>query len=1113
MFKKIFIICSGLIGLSVLLVVAAYLGLVVFSAGSKIDKESVQDILSRQSPVYYNDGETVMGVFFRGSHRFYVPYDRLPEDFINAIVATEDHEFFSHSGIDLSGILRAFIANIKAGRIVQGGSTITQQTAKNLFKRQGRSLQAKLRELLYALRLEHHYTKEDILTFYANQFYVSGNGRGLGIAARYFFDKEVDELTLVECAFIAGSVKAPNHYNPFTKSDPAKKKLARERAEERTAYVLRQMHDLGMIDSRAYRQALEKPVSFNKGQMRYPLNTVMDMVEDDLNVDVIRQALVDHGIDNAATSGISIFTTIDRKIQNTVVQSLRSNLSRLDIRLSGYERKKIQDRYTGLNLENRSSPEKGDFLLARVTGINKGDEPRVEVNLAGEREDGATGIIREEGLRPALTALVRYERRRWSEPGEEDWPLLLDQIREGDLIYTSVKGRSDKTGEYGLALEKYPELQGGALVMRDGMIKGVIGGYNNLHYNRVIRARRPMGSTFKVPLYAAALQLGWNSLDLLDNRRRGFVYHDNPYIPKPDHYSPYEKTSMAWAGVKSENVASVWLLYHLCDRLTSAQFQDLLANLGLARKKDESYHQYKRRVRDKMGIVVDGQTLEHTAFVAALSNCRADLAFAGREDEFPVLQRFVYSDRLTDLMEEDAENEDDEDREAGIKKEISGYNFERFRDLRDRLLGFKTLLDDSEDIPVHNLYIRSSSERDILSDREYRRAVSDADYAFAPEKPGDNWRQVRRNEFLELLSEMDKTERKMFWDSVKLDNLLSMETVRIVDNSLQNELKRLKDYRPYAPEVLHSVPDFRVMAGIEYLRGLCKAAGIRSELEPVLSFPLGSNVVSLYELTRLYESLLTGEIKNSGSDGNPPVRMISRIEGPDGDVIYSADPESRKIIDSQTSLEIADILKNVVSYGTGKYAARKVKIRENPSSRGAEKLTGNLQMPLFGKTGTADSYRNSTFVGAVPGISDSGNGVNLEKPFMVGAYLGYDDNRPMVRTSTHITGSSGALRAWTGIAQDIVRYESYADSLDFVDLAFAGARKVPLHYPDLGQIYVPVDRKSGVPLGGQQNARQAETGPASVATFGEMDNKDEPQLERWYRPYWRQNNKRSDKDS
>jgi len=128
-------------------------------------------------------------------------------------VAAEDGQFFYHFGIYLPGIVRSAIANFKAGRVVQGGSTITQQTAKNLFKRRARTYRAKFRELLYALRLEYRYTKEKILEFYVNQFYVNGNGLGLGVAALYYFDKEPAELSLLECAFIAGSVKRPSYYN------------------------------------------------------------------------------------------------------------------------------------------------------------------------------------------------------------------------------------------------------------------------------------------------------------------------------------------------------------------------------------------------------------------------------------------------------------------------------------------------------------------------------------------------------------------------------------------------------------------------------------------------------------------------------------------------------------------------------------------------------------------------------------------------------------------------------------------------------------------------------------------------------------------------------------
>ena len=201
--------------------------LIVLMPGKEIGPENIQRILSIESPVYYRDGVQKIGVFFQEQHRQYVPYEEIPKDFVNAIVAAEDHDFFHHHGVDLTGILRAMVANLKAGRVVQGGSTITQQTAKNLFKRQNRSLIAKLKELLFALRLEYHYPKERILEFYANQFFVSGNGRGLGVAARYYFDKDVSSLTLVECAFIAGSVKRPSAYNPFTKVSEESARQAR----------------------------------------------------------------------------------------------------------------------------------------------------------------------------------------------------------------------------------------------------------------------------------------------------------------------------------------------------------------------------------------------------------------------------------------------------------------------------------------------------------------------------------------------------------------------------------------------------------------------------------------------------------------------------------------------------------------------------------------------------------------------------------------------------------------------------------------------------------------------------------------------------------------------
>ena len=183
MIKKFFLF---LIFLSFVCITAAGFGayalyyLIVLHPGPEIEARNIQAILGQESPVFYNDNTTKLGVFFDEAHRQYVKFADIPHDFVNALVAAEDNQFFTHFGFDILGIGRAMLKNIEAGRIVQGGSTLTQQTAKNLFKRSERSFKAKLKELLFALRLEYHYSKEEIFEFYANQFYVSGNGHALG---------------------------------------------------------------------------------------------------------------------------------------------------------------------------------------------------------------------------------------------------------------------------------------------------------------------------------------------------------------------------------------------------------------------------------------------------------------------------------------------------------------------------------------------------------------------------------------------------------------------------------------------------------------------------------------------------------------------------------------------------------------------------------------------------------------------------------------------------------------------------------------------------------------------------------------------------------------------
>jgi membrane peptidoglycan carboxypeptidase len=421
--------------------------------------ERIAAILGRESPVYYRDGREKIGVLFQDIHRQYLTYEQLPPTFVKAIAAAEDDRFFQHYGIDLPGITRAVIANFKAGRIVQGGSTITQQTAKNLFKRSSRNYEAKLKEMLYALRLEHYFSKEKILEFYCNQFYVSGNGHGLGVAARYYFDKEPAQLTLLEIAFIAGSVKRPNAYNPFLKREGAAEVKARLRAEKRAEYVLSRMLQLKMISQADYDAARKSEIQFKQGKTSFALNTVMDLVKDGLTSKTIAEALARHGIDNITTSGARIISTVDQRLQAETLHSLRRELSRLDVELRGYEQAEVQEECKGL--EGDDELREKAFLFGTIKAVDFSDpeQPRITVSFGPDQPEG---VLDREGLDPLLAALVKHRKQQWAKPDKKDMDGLLARLLPGDLVYVSVRAVGHFDGVPALNLERYPKLQGAA---------------------------------------------------------------------------------------------------------------------------------------------------------------------------------------------------------------------------------------------------------------------------------------------------------------------------------------------------------------------------------------------------------------------------------------------------------------------------------------------------------------------------------------------------------------------------------------------------------------------------------------------------------------------------
>jgi membrane peptidoglycan carboxypeptidase len=1101
MIKKLFLWMFGLLGLIAIGITAVSYWFISIYPGDEIGPENLKKLMGVESPVYYQDGANKVGVIFQDSHRQYLPYAKIPQDFVKAIVAAEDHAFFSHYGVDIYGILRATIANLQAGKVVQGGSTLTQQAAKNLFKREGRSFKEKAKELCYAWRLEAHYPKEKILEFYANQFYVSGNGLGLGVAAKYYFDKNADALSLIENAFIAGSVKRPNFYNPFIKSDEESSQAARQRARERTGYVLGQMLELKMISEQVYKEALTQEIPFKQGQMSFAVNTVMDVVKEALAEPEVEEALAANGIDNVAVSGIKIFTTIDKELQTIGLKSTRQELSRLSVRLQGYDQRALQPAYQKIATD-KTPREEGAFVFGRVVEVNK-SVPTVIVSLGDTSKNGIMteirGVIDREGLMGMVESQAKYTGQRWSEADHQQLIKFVEAIQVDDLVYVGLRQQVPNSSQFLLDLQKYPDLQGAVIAVQEGKIKTMIGGSENRFFNRAMDAKRVMGSVVKPLVYSAALQLGWSSADLLNNHREAFVYQGQEYFPRPDHQSPYQWVSMNWAGVKSENLATVWLLYHLCDRLSPSQFKELLGKIGLGRAQDESYQQYSARMRDEFGIRINDLAISQLAFDRAVELIEPDLLFDGNSTENDLLHHFTY--QLEGKVEPD-----DKEKEKEVRRQAVAQTFVDQQKYFRQLLSYKMQVESGGEIESQGLATEPRQEAQFQA---HLYAGPDG-YRLSESSPGVEWRVLSMEEVVTAWQASQGKEGQDFWEAIRLNGLLKAGTFRQLSALVGQEFQRLRALPPYDPEVLHQTRDFKVLAGLRYLIALVREMGIESPLEPVLSFPLGSNVISLLEVARAYETMVTGENYRTGRPGaGASLMVIDRIEDSEGHLLYQPERVGKRVLDANTALCVSDILKNVVKYGTGRYARTRIQLSSQNPNRQDLLNDLDLEVPVLGKTGTANEFRNSSFAGYIPSVADGGSGFSLSHGYALATYEGFDDNIAMTRKSSHVTGSAGALILWSEVADAIINGEGYADKLKLEALPFATDIEFPLQYPELGQIVADQTTVTGIvsQLGDSPaltpTAERSvwQIGP-SVVTFGKIIAGGELTPTRSFKPFW-----------
>lgn len=271
--------------------------------------------IQETTTIYAEDGQ-ILDMIHQGQNRTYVPSEQMPLHLLQATIAVEDQRFFQHVGLDLKRIVGAIVINLKKGEKAEGGSTITQQLARNLYLTHEKTWERKLKEAIYALKLEMHYSKSEILEQYLNQIYFGHAAYGVEAAAQLFFDKHVSELSLAESALLAGVPKGPRYYSPWWDF---------ERSKARQELILRLMQQQGYISEEEYQAALqEELVITDPEEQQAGLQGTAPYFRDYIRHYVtqkyqIAEDVFDHG-------GLRIYTTLDPQIQHIAEESLAKHL-------------------------------------------------------------------------------------------------------------------------------------------------------------------------------------------------------------------------------------------------------------------------------------------------------------------------------------------------------------------------------------------------------------------------------------------------------------------------------------------------------------------------------------------------------------------------------------------------------------------------------------------------------------------------------------------------------------------------------------------------------------------------------------------------------------------
>lgn len=440
--------------------------------------------------------------------RIVVPMREISPLLVQAVVATEDSEFYRHGGVDPKAIMRAIVTDVIERRRAQGASTLTQQLAKQVFLTPDKTFRRKINEMFLAVQIEKDFTKDQIFELYANQVYLGHGAYGVEAASRLFFGKHAKELTLPEAALVAALIRSPMYYSPINHPD---------RAKMRRDYVLNRMLREKYISAQQYSQAVAAPIVLGTYKEEAPRIGAYFSEE-------IRQYIEKSekfGVEDLYRSGLKVYSTLDLRIQQSAENALQRGLRRFDKR-RGFRKPARNIVTEGLDPETWRDPSWSN------------EEPALERLYPAIVLDVTPRL---------LTVRMNKERIELS-PDAWKWtrkPSLTGSLKRGDLVHI-LQREDEKSKVRTWTLDQMPTVQGAVVVLdvKSGEVRALVGGYDfqMSKFNRAVQSRRQTGSAFKPFVYGAAFEKGLTPADTLFDAPVAIPVGDKIYSPK-NYYGRY----------------------------------------------------------------------------------------------------------------------------------------------------------------------------------------------------------------------------------------------------------------------------------------------------------------------------------------------------------------------------------------------------------------------------------------------------------------------------------------------------------------------------------------------------------------------------------------------